>query len=178
MKIKQWSVRVAGFGLGLLMLGGVALAVTGQQGSQSDPLVTLSYLNGPAEEQIMKQVEDKLSDSQEQLKRELQKVADGYLEEVRGMSGGTGLASVYAVVELSAGQRLVGSAGCEFLLRQGTAICVSDSSPGLIDMTDGSTLYSGGALVSNHLYLGSVDGRGVQAQSAATVLVRGSYSIR
>lgn len=178
MKTRRWSVRLAGFGLGLLMLGGAALAATGQQGSQSDPLVTLSYLNGPAREQVMQSVEDKLSAGQEQLRKDLQQVADGYLKEVRGLTGGPGLTAEYAVVELAAGERLTGSAGCEFLLRQGTAVCVSDSSPGLIDMTDGSEVYDGNALTANHLYLGSIDGRGVQAKSTAIVLVRGGYSVR
>ena len=81
------------------------------------------------------------------------------------------------MVNLTAGQQLIGSEGCEFLLRSGSALCVSDSSPGLVDMTAGGTLSSGGSLIQNHLYLGTIDGRGVKATSAVTLLVRGSYTI-
>ena len=111
-------------------------------------------------------------------------VADGYVQEVEAALSGSGGAggqtgsAVYQVVELSAGQTLTGSAACELLLRSGTATCVSDSSPGLVDMTDGSTLANGGALKANHLYLATIEGRGVKASTAVTLMVRGTYSIR
>ena len=81
------------------------------------------------------------------------------------------------VVELSAGQTLTGSTACELLLRSGTATCVSDSSPGLVDMTDGATLANGGALKANHLYLATIEGRGVHASTAVTIMVRGEYTV-
>ena len=90
---------------------------------------------------------------------------------------GTGGAS-YEVVNLSAGQTIVGSAACEFLLRSGTAVCVSDTSPGLVDMTAGTTLAGGTALTANHLYLATIEGRGVTASTAVTIMVRGSYTIQ
>ena len=66
---------------------------------------------------------------------------------------------------------------CELLLRSGTATCVSDSSPGLVDMTDGATLANGGALKANHLYLATIEGRGVRASTAVTIMVRGEYTV-
>ena len=84
----------------------------------------------------------------------------------------------YQVVNLSAGQTITGGAACEFLLRSGTATCVSDTSPGLVDMTAGTTLAGGGALTANHLYLATIEGRGVKASTAVTLLVRGTYSIQ
>lgn len=180
MRNARWSVRLAGFSLGLLMLGGVALAA-GQQGSESDPLVTLSYLNGPATEQVMGKVEDKLSTEQAKLKKDLEAVVARYEDEVRKAAGsgtGTALSANYAVVSLPAGESIIGLEGCEFLVRGGSVVCVSELAPGLIDMTDGTTLLNGGTLATNHLYLGSIDGRGVKAVSNATVLVRGSYEIK
>ena len=79
---------------------------------------------------------------------------------------------------LKQGQQLIAGAACEILLRSGTAVCVSDSSPGLVDMTDGSALAPGGALSANHLYLATIDGRGVKASGAVTLMVRGNYNIR
>ena len=65
------------------------------------------------------------------------------------------------------------------MLRVGTANCVSPSSPGLIDETDASILESGKALTKNHLYMMTIDERGVKATAATTkLLVRGGYTIR
>ena len=176
MKQKKWPLRLLSGGLVTAALIGVAVAA-GQQGSQSDPLVTLSYLQQQALPQVLEDVDEKVAARQQELEDKLSAVADGYVQEVEAALSGTG-GAVYQVVELSAGQTLTGSAACELLLRSGTAACVSDSSPGLVDMTDGSTLANGGALKANHLYLATIEGRGVKASTAVTLMVRGTYSIR
>ena len=80
---------------------------------------------------------------------------------------------------LSAGQTLSGEAGCELLLRSGSAVCVADSAgvPGMVDATSGGSVNGGGALQVNHLYLMPAPA-GVRASSEAAVLVRGGYSVR
>ena len=84
----------------------------------------------------------------------------------------------FAVVTLSKGQVLTGDIGCEVMLRVGTASCVSPSNPGLIDETTAASLNNGGALAANHLYMMTIEGRGVKAGSDTTkLLVRGSYTI-
>lgn len=184
MKQKKWPLRLLSGGLVTAALVGVAVAA-GQQGSQSDPLVTLSYLRQQALPQVLEDVDEKVAARQSELEDKLSAVADGYAAEVEAAlsgSAGTGSGSqtggaVYQVVELSAGQTLTGSAACELLLRSGTATCVSDSSPGLVDMTDGATLANGGALKANHLYLATIEGRGVRASTAVTIMVRGEYTV-
>ena len=184
MKQKKWPLRLLSGGLVTAALVGVAVAA-GQQGSQSDPLVTLSYLQQQALPQVLEDVDEKVAARQSELEDKLSAVADGYAAEVEAAlsgSAGTGSGSqtggaVYQVVELSAGQTLTGSAACELLLRSGTATCVSDSSPGLVDMTDGATLANGGALKANHLYLATIEGRGVRASTAVTIMVRGEYAV-
>ena len=92
--------------------------------------------------------------------------------------GGTTTPSTFTVVTLSSGQTLTCDIGCEVMLRVGTATCVAPSTPGLIDESAGSTLSNGGSLVQNHLYMMTVEGRGVKATAATTkLLVRGSYTI-
>ena len=82
------------------------------------------------------------------------------------------------MVTLSKGQVLTGDIGCEVMLRVGTASCVSPSSPGLIDESAAVTLNNGGALVQNHLYMMTIEGRGVKATAATTkLLVRGTYTV-
>ena len=150
MKKTHWPTRLAAGCLVTLTLVGVAFAA-GQQGSQSDPLVTLSYLTQKATPSILSQVDGKLTAREAELKKQLSAVVEGYVKEVEDKletSGGgssvqpSGGAS-YQVVNLSAGQTITGGAACEFLLRSGTATCVSDTSPGRRRGPDGQPSVSG-----------------------------------
>ena len=160
----RWALRLAALMLiSCLAMTGVSLAV--EPGSASDPLVTLSYLNETFLGQIMTQVDQKIAARNSQLLQQ---------------SGGTGSASSveFTVVTLSGGQTLTGDIGCEVMLRIGSASCVSLSNPGLIDETTAATLNNGGVLAVNHLYMMTIEGRGVKAGAATTkLLVRGSYTI-
>ena len=175
MKQRKGLVRLISGGLVTLALVGVAVAA-GQQGSKNDPLVTLSYLEQQAIPAILEQVDDKVADKQTQLEQKLAAVVDGYVTEVeKTLSGGSGS---FQIVSLKAGQTVVGTEACEFLLRAGPAVCVSDTAPGLIDTTSGSTLAGGQNLSANHLYLATIDGRGVKASTDVTIMVRGGYTIK
>lgn len=137
----------------------------GGAGSATDPLVTLSYLNDVFLGQIMTKVDQKITARNSQL-----------LQQSGGAGGMSGVE--FAVVTLSKGQVLTGDIGCEVMLRVGTASCVSPSNPGLIDETTAASLNNGGALAANHLYMMTIEGRGVKAGSDTTkLLVRGSYTI-
>ena len=160
----KWALRLAALMLiSCLAMTGVSLAV--EPGSASDPLVTLSYLNETFLGQIMTQVDQKIAARNSQLLQQ---------------SGGAGSASSaeFTVVTLSIGQTLTGDIGCEVMLRIGSASCVSPSNPGLIDETTAAALNNGGALAVNHLYMMTIEGRGVKAGAATTkLLVRGTYTI-
>lgn len=160
----KWALRLAALMLiSCLAMTGVSLAV--EPGSASDPLVTLSYLNETFLGQIMTQVDQKIAARNSQLLQQ---------------SGGTGSVSSaeFTVVTLSKGQTLTGGIGCEVMLRIGSASCVSPSNPGLIDETTAAALNNGGTLAVNHLYMMTIEGRGVKAGAATTkLLVRGTYTI-
>ena len=160
----RWALRLAALMLvSCLAMTGVSLAV--EPGSASDPLVTLSYLNETFLGQVMTQVDQKIAARNSQLLQQ---------------SGGTGSTSSaeFTVVTLSSGQTLTGDIGCEVMLRIGSASCVSPSNPGLIDETTAAALNNGGALAVNHLYMMTIEGRGVKAGAATTkLLVRGTYTI-
>ena len=159
MKKNRWYLRL----LALLVLCGalnVTITAAAEAGSSDDPLVTLSYLN----ETFMDRVDQKIAARNAQL----------------GISAGSGAsaASNFTVVTLTSGQVLTGDIGCEVMLRVGTAVCVSPSSPGLIDETAATALNNGSALVQNHLYMMTIEGRGVRATAGTTkLLVRGSYTV-
>ncbi len=146
-------------------------AAAAEPGSERDPLVTLSYLNDTYLTQVLSQVDAKLAQRNAALTAQL-----------GGVSGGTAVpaegGASFVVVTLSQGQTLWGSVGCEVMLRVGAAKCVAASSPGLVDETSGGTLAGGGSLSQNHLYMMTVEDRGVAA-AAATVklLVRGGYTV-
>ena len=152
--------------LAVTVLTAFAAMAAGGAGSQSDPLVTLSYLTDTFTAQIMEKVDGLLAGRNAALNRELSdKLA----------SGGT-IGGAYTAVTLTAGQTLYGEAGCEVLLRSGSARCVGTGSTGLVDTTSGGDLGSGGALTANHLYL-MPESRGISTADGAVLLARGIYTI-
>lgn len=179
MRENKWIARLAAGTLVTVTLLGVAMAA-GQQGTQSDPLVTLSYLTTKATPEIMTQVDAKLTAREKALTDQLNAAINTYTKNVEDKLAGAGGGSksvAFTVVDLKAGQKLTVGVGCELMLRVGTASAFGTSSPALVDMTDGGTTWDGGALVQNHLYMATIEGHGVTASDAVKLLVRGSYTI-
>lgn len=126
-----------------------------EPGSESDPLVSLSYVNNKIE-QIKEYIDVKLSSSQ--------------------ASEGTGL----EIVELMEGECLVGKSGTEIILRGGKSTAYGvEVDKGLSDLTDGKDIDSkNNYLPANHLLLiPRDDGRGAYAVTDSIFLVRGRYEI-
>lgn len=167
MKKNRWLVRMM---VVLLLSGLLSMTVTVASGvgTDDDPLVTLSYLKETFMDDIMKKVDEKIANRNTQLAQQL-----------GGQVGsGENVASTFTVVTLSNGQILTGDIGCEVLLRVGTAVCVSPSTPGLIDQSSAAVLNNNGALIQNHLYMMTIEGRGVKATAGTTkLMVRGGYTI-
>ena len=173
---KQWTVRLGGLALAPACLGtGVALAAGGDQ---SDPLVTVSYLEQTAIPGVVTQVEEKAAARQEELKKELESLIAQYKQDVEGLGGtGTGSAT-FTLVTLSSGQTMDLNVGCEVLLRIGSVTVSAADSPALIDMSTGGTLSSGSALQTNHLYMATIADRTLTPTTGTVkLLVRGSYSV-
>ena len=184
MKKNHWLIRLAGLLLLSYTLLVVSVMAAGTVGSESDPLVTLSYLNDTFKADLLKALDEKIAARDKELSDKLSaqvKADTEKLAQTTGVSVGAGSAGsgdTFSVVTLSKGQTLTGEIGCEVMLRVGTATCVAGSSPGLIDETTAGTLNSGKALTQNHLYMMTIADRGVKA-SADTVklLVRGGYTV-
>lgn len=171
----------------LLLAGSVLaafVAIAADVGSQGDPLVTLSYLNETFLGQLLERVDEKLAGREAALTQELEQQIQQTQRELLSQLGGnssdsTGGAAVYFIeVNLTSGQTLWGCAGCEVMLRAGSAVClVADGTvPGLIDSTSGGSINNGTALVKDHLYMMPAQ-RGITAQEDVTLLVRGEYLI-
>ncbi|MBE6961462.1 MAG: hypothetical protein E7445_03300 [Ruminococcaceae bacterium] len=176
MKKNRWLQRVTG--LLLITLALIATVSAAAVGTTEDPLVSLSYLQKTFLGQVMADVEAMLTQRDEVLTAALDEkiaaAAENQKETPEGITNRT-----FTVVTMSKGQTLMGEIGCEIMLRVGTASCVSSSKPGLIDQTDASILNHGEALVKNHLYMMTIEDRGVEA-TAGTVklLVRGTYTLQ
>ena len=151
------------FVLVAVVFAGVGAYAATTIGTQSDPLVTLSYLNERLYPQLVSQISDKADEMAAQIKSSM------------GTSGGV---DSYAVVSLSKGQKLVGSVGCEVLLRIGNASVIAQDNPGLVDTTAGNALNAGSAVPKNHLCMVTIVGGGLQASDSVKVIVRGSYTIQ
>ena len=169
----------------VLVVAGVSAYATA--GGKNDPLVSLSYLNETFLGTVTEKVQGMIASRDSALKAELSKEIAAAERELAAEYGsgsegsnfpGDYETTTFVVVALEKGQTLVGRVGCELMLRVGSAACVADSSPGLVDTTAGSTLGGGKVLAANHLYMATVDGRGVKAVSdSVKVMVRGPYTI-
>ena len=164
MKKNRWFLRMTALLALSALLNATVTMAAGTAGSSQDPLVTLSYLNETFMNSVLQRVDQKIAARNNQL--------------MGGPAGDGSAAAAFTVVTLSNGQTLSGGVGCEVMLRVGTAVCVSPSTPGLIDETTAGTLNNGGALAQNHLYMMTIQDRGVRATAATTkLLVRGSYAV-
>lgn len=188
----------------LVVAGFIALAA--EYGASEDPLVSLSYINDVLAPQISEKVDEIIAEKTGSLSSDLDAkississeidakvseytsksadeiVNDAFIQSVadkvseKGTAAG-GASATFQLVKLEAGKTLTMQVGCEALLRLGNATCVSSGTPGLIDITTGGDLAGGKALEKNHLYLCTVEGRGIKATNAVTLLVLGPYSI-
>jgi len=165
------NLKIAAAVLCVCFLFTAAYAANSSPGSQGDPLVTLSYLNGTYTQQVKDMVDQTVTARQAEMEQSLKDILAG-----GGTSTGNG---VFTVVTLSGGQTLVGEVGCEVMLRVGSASCAGGDSVGLIDTTSGSVLPGGQPLAVNHLYMVTIGPRSVAAMSGTVkVLARGPYTVR
>lgn len=176
-KNRRW-IAVGAAVLCAVGLGAAALAAAGDS---TDPLVTLSYLTQVFTPKVEQAVDDAVAAGHDQLLADIDAAMDQWEQQLQtgGSSEPVDGSAVFHVVTLSKGQTLVGEIGCEIMLRVGTAVCVTNENPGLIDCTGATTLNNGASLVKNHLYMVTIETRGVQATANVTkVLVRGPYTVQ
>lgn len=196
MNNKKWTIWLTCALVAVLMVAGLGV-IAAEYGSQSDPLVTLSYIEQvllpQAKKDVDQQVEDSMEDFEDLLNaknKDIQKyidkklrsfaagdVDDALVEEIAAIIAEQMEASVpanapWAVVEVPAGYTVACEAGVQVILRGGQASC--DSS--LVDLSNGETL-AGGALAANHLYAVDAQGKSLVSQGC-TLLISGGYTIR
>ncbi len=139
-----------------IILGGSV--VFSEPGSEKDPLISLSFLEKRLE-QFKNYIDERLAN--------VDSGSNSYP------------ANRLEVVEIVAGQSLIGKAGTEIILRGGKARVIAGELGGLSDVTGGKDLGMDVLVPDNHLLIvPRNDNRGVAAITDAIFLVRGEYEIR
>ena len=159
-------VKIISIALAVVVITGAGVYAATTLGTQSDPLITLSYITDTLQPALLSAVGSEIDAAASQLEDAFNKA----LTEAGSVSVGT-----YKVVTLTSGQTLTGEIGCEIMLREGVAAA---SGSGLVNMSAGSGLSEGGQLTINNLCMVSAQGSGVSAASGAVkLLVRGTFTI-
>ena len=140
MKKRAWIL------VALLLLAATVAVFAADPGSEGDPLITKSYLEGPFADWVRG------------------KIAENKVEP-----------AVFTVQSFKKGEKVTFEAGTELILRMGKATVVATDKGGLADATDGYDLQNGMAFPSNHLLIVPVeDGRGLLAEEDILVMVKGA----
>lgn len=128
-------------------------------GDASDPLASLSYLNGTFSSTIDSRVNQKLNDSDAAL------LANGPSAENAGST-----AAVWTETRLKEGDVLTGTTGTNLLTLAGS-VQVSFSSGAVVDVTTGTSIASGTSLSANHRYLVAEDTAAMFTVTSKTAVV-------
>ena len=137
--------------LGITIGGVTALAVT--QGSQEDPLITLSYLESVLRPDLEKKVDQVVAENEKALTEKLEAAVP---------------AAHFQSKSLTSGQSFTPGAGREILVISGPLTSVGT----LSDTTDGKSVAAGATLEANHHYLTLGDNAGCKATGAAEIMSR------
>lgn len=172
----------------------MASAGNGNPGSDSDPLVTKSYVDqqiallssqigksggsssGNVDTEVIEQLQTDIGD--------LTSFVIGALQEIETLKGQiAALEGGFEVVRVDAGQTILLAGGSEAILRSGSATTVGGTAGGLVDATAGKDLNQGDKVPVQHLLISSrSDGRGLKITSdvskEAYLLIRGAYEIK
>lgn len=85
----------------------------------------------------------------------------------------------FRVIEVKAGQQVLGEAGSEIVLRGGHAVAITSVMGGLLNVTAGRDIANGEVILANHLLIvPRSDGRGLLAKSHLFLMVKGPVTIK
>lgn len=136
-----------------VVIGSVAVYAATTAGTDSDPVVTKSYVDNA--------------------------IAGIKRGENTPDNTGSDSEEGFQIIELKAGQQLTGYQDTQLVVRSGSVRAVIPGENGLSDLTDGSDITVNNVSVrANHLILvPRSDGRGIKARTDSFVMVKGAYTI-
>lgn len=148
-------------GVCILALGAAGFVFAAEPGSDTDPLISKSYIDSVLLPKIYSYIDDavaKIKPSEEQNAQD-----------------------TFEVVNVGAGKTVIASAGTEMILRMGNASVIGSARGGIADVTGGYDLADKAAVPSNHLLIVPLDdGRGVVigGDGDAILMIKGGYEIK
>jgi hypothetical protein len=144
MNIKFSNKGIILFLMLLLLVSGLAFSSS----VESDPLITLSYLEQRLEEFINE------------------------------FNSSPKASSQYVALEISANTQIKLGASSEIIVRGGSAFVISPYSYGLPDITSGIDVLNNQQIMLNHLLISPKDdGRGILFRSPGVIMIKGEYII-
>ena len=198
MKNKRWTIWLTCTLVAVLMVAGLGV-IAAEYGSQSDPLVTLSYIEEvllpETKETVDEQIEEYLEDYEDLLSEQFDDLENYIDKKLRSFASGdvdedlideiaaliveeNELSAVsnapWAVITVPAGGTVVCEPGVQAVVRSGQATCIS----AMVDLSNGETLANGKKLVLNHMYVTDAVGQGFVSAQGCTVLISGGYTIQ
>ena len=176
MKKKEKLIMAAAVLLAVILITGLS-AVAANYGTAEDPLVTLSYLRDVLTPKLKEEVGTAAREVKAELEESFTEKIDAISRQLENSDNTQHQTYTYSVVTLQSGQILTGKIGTELMLRIGTAECFASGTTGIIDTTDSKTLENGNPMKENHMYMITINGRGMKATSYVMVLVRGEYTV-
>jgi hypothetical protein len=142
----------------------VSAAYSSNVGTESDPLVSKSYVDAQIA-QLKSQINTSNTST---ANTSTQVVTNKVVTEEAG----------YETVSVAVGKRLMGDDGTEIILRAGKGVVYIIGKDGISDLTTGQNLVTGDKIQTNHLLVvPRGDGRGIVVSEAAWFLVKGGYTI-
>lgn len=165
---------------GLIVTSGVAAVASG--GTAADPLISQSYITGTYQPAVMEQVSDRINtltaktydDAQARLKAQ----AELYLARVGDPSGAGAYADSFQEGRYKRGDVITVDAGSGLLLLAGSAV-LSYQSGAALDLTAGTAVASGTAMVAQRRYLAAEQTylRATITSDTAVLAAQGYYTL-
>lgn len=198
MKNKRRFTITVGAVLMVCMLATGYAAVAAEYGSDSDPLITKSYLEQVLTPSIISSADSTIKNQtnsyQSAMERKIielsqaidNKVAslaanlakdDEFAKKVANAGGVSSNSGNWEVLEVDANSFLKLGLNTEIIIQRGSATCIESAGTGLTDLSGGSVLCADESLSINHRYIATTKGSGFKAKETVTVLVDGEYSI-
>lgn len=174
--------------IGLIITMGIFFdRVNGQAntpGTVGDPLVTKSYVdqaNSNLLSQVQQIIENNEQEAQPAVTTNMTEIYQ-YIDEHLAVASvqGVQVSDGFKVVEVEAGQSLIGEEGTEIILRHGNAVAIANAAgEGLSDVTIGKAITGGKNIEIDHLLIvPRADGRGLSVSQKSYIMVKGNYIIQ
>lgn len=146
------KVSVLALFFALTVLAGVVFAAGGDS---SDPLISLSYLQGTFRDKVDRSVDNKLDSSDKAAYAQAESALRAAISAAEANVGGN-VVDTFTERRLKQGDILSGATGLQVVVLAGN-VTAQFSSGAVVDVTAGSEIQSGAALTANHRYLVAED---------------------